>query len=104
MFLHVGTSENVTYCTCEPAQNCTGTSVHSNEKLHMVYWIDSLGHRNCILPTGTMTLISRLVSHKGDKVPCCLSPQIIKKKACTFLISVIELRDQRIPVDYLTAH
>ena len=42
----------------------------------------------------------KLMSHKSDKVPCCLSPLVH-----TFMILVADiLRDETIPADYLIAH
>ena len=53
--------------------------LNPDEELHTVCWIDSLGLRNCIWPAETIIfLVSRLMSHKSDKVPCCLSILIIK--------------------------
>ena len=49
-------------------QNCSGSSRHSDEKLHTIYWIYSYG----LLANRNNPVQAPVdVSHK---VPCCLSP------------------------------
>ena len=79
-FLHAGLSENLTLLNMQTVQNCPVMSVHSNENPHTVWRIDSSGFWNCICLTGTIILMSRLMSHKSDRVPCCLSLLVVKIK------------------------